>query len=546
MKNVVMYIKKTGVIFLVALCALILFKSCQKDNQEEISDSEVNYSGAIADPNAFFTRFSLPSSGSSKIPTTYDLSYLMPPVRNQGRMGSCVGFALSALKSYHEQLEYGYGYKDDSKIMSPAFIYNQNKEYGDCNSGAQTIKALNFLKSDGCATEIEFPYNENDCYNLPNTIIKQNAIKNKIKEWQGFFFQNNPDVLTEIKYAISQQQPVVIDFKVDAEFTKLNLFSWSNYIWSENSSGDPKENGVSKPGYHCALLVGYDDDIKAFKLYNSWGSIWKNGGYCWVDYNWFLKRVRYAMMTWDEFHKVDIISSINISGSCPAEVYVGSSRNFVMTISNTGTKELNISDFNIKNNTGAFSFVNSKPNFPLILQSGGNYSVSIKFAPTFSGLHSSSFVVNSNADSGQATSSLVGNATPVSSGNNVTCSPGLNTFVGCNEQKTYKTYISATCKTNYFKIKCTQVSKENGSATFVVQTCDDSKWNKGRTYVQIFNNNRSDGYDANSTWLENGSNSVTIIVNNLIFDNSKTKTLVCTLHLNGIEHYCTGELVFNW
>lgn len=62
-----------------------------------------------------------------------------------------------------------------------------------------------------------------------------------------------------MKFAISQMQPIVIDFKVDEEFTKLNIFSWGSVIWKQNNSGDPIQNGVRTPGYHCALLVGYDD-----------------------------------------------------------------------------------------------------------------------------------------------------------------------------------------------------------------------------------------------------------------------------------------------
>jgi uncharacterized protein (TIGR02145 family) len=291
-------------LFLLFVVSSLFVSSCKKDNaitSENNADAEVNFAGAVSDPTASFTPFQLPSGGGTSIPASYDLTSFMPPVRNQKTQGSCVGFCLANLKSYHERLEFGYTYSGDDKIMSPAFIYNQVKAYPDCGSGSNTINALNFLKQKGVSTESDFPYNVNNCSNYPSNTVMTNALKNKIREWQGFTFLNNSNVLYEMKFAISQMQPVVIDFKVDAEFTKLNLFSWGTIIWKENTSGDPTVNGIKTPGYHCALLVGYDDSKNAFKLLNSWGTLWKNDGYCWVDYAWFLKRVRMAFVTWDEF-----------------------------------------------------------------------------------------------------------------------------------------------------------------------------------------------------------------------------------------------------
>ena len=32
-------------------------------------------------------------------------------------------------------------------------------------------------------------------------------------------------------------------------------------------------------------MVGYDEDIKAFKIRNSWGTDWGKGGYAWLSYD---------------------------------------------------------------------------------------------------------------------------------------------------------------------------------------------------------------------------------------------------------------------
>ena len=38
------------------------------------------------------------------------------------------------------------------------------------------------------------------------------------------------------------------------------------------------------------LIVGYDEDRKAFKIVNSWGNNWGNNGFCWISYNFFKKQ----------------------------------------------------------------------------------------------------------------------------------------------------------------------------------------------------------------------------------------------------------------
>ena len=38
---------------------------------------------------------------------------------------------------------------------------------------------------------------------------------------------------------------------------------------------------------HSMVLVGYDDSKKAFNIMNSWGTEWRNNGYCWIEYDLF-------------------------------------------------------------------------------------------------------------------------------------------------------------------------------------------------------------------------------------------------------------------
>src|ERR1043165_6584953 len=77
--------------------------------------------------------------GAGDLPTSQDLSADLPPVGNQGKQSSCVGWAAAyALKSFEEKVE-----TKNTILFSPSFIYNQINNGQD--GGARFIDALNFF-----------------------------------------------------------------------------------------------------------------------------------------------------------------------------------------------------------------------------------------------------------------------------------------------------------------------------------------------------------------------------------------------------------------
>jgi C1A family cysteine protease len=43
--------------------------------------------------------------------------------------------------------------------------------------------------------------------------------------------------------------------------------------------------GTAGPG-HAILIVGWDDSRRAWRIRNSWGSGWCDGGYAWLSYDY--------------------------------------------------------------------------------------------------------------------------------------------------------------------------------------------------------------------------------------------------------------------
>lgn len=230
---------------------------------------------------------SIPFSGQM-LPPSVDLSKDMPPPGQQGKQQSCVGWAVAyALKSYQERLEERYslvdtsGRADPSHVYSPAFIYNQINNGLD--GGSYIIDALNLVWNQGAAPWADMPYSEADYTQRPSDTAKARAQRYRIAEWRKI----DPHELPELKAQLNAGYPIIIGITVDEGF----LSAKPGFIWSADVG--------QKIGAHAAVLVGYDDQRRAFKLINSFGVGWGDGGYGWVTYEHFSRVVNEAYIAKD-------------------------------------------------------------------------------------------------------------------------------------------------------------------------------------------------------------------------------------------------------
>ncbi|CAM1373220.1 C1 family peptidase [Tenacibaculum xiamenense] len=219
-----------------------------------------------------------------ELPNFSDLSADMPPVRSQGIQGSCTAWATTYyLKSYHEKIQHGYDYTTYEHVMSPAFIYNQLVG-GNCDAGSVIPRALELLKTQGVNTWSDFPYSDQECTNLPDATLLEKAAKNKIED---YFLTSVPEDNTDPNYTVINIMKALL---VDKKPVIAGL-DWKNLIFQEEDGETIARSFSTEPVIDCGhavLIVGYDDDIKAFKFINSWGTEWGNEGYGWIDYAFYL------------------------------------------------------------------------------------------------------------------------------------------------------------------------------------------------------------------------------------------------------------------
>ena len=211
------------------------------------------------------------------LPDRVDLSSRLPQPGSQGNQGSCVAWAIAyGARSYYDGLATGQALGPRS-AFSPAYIYNQIRaNRADCSAGSNIENALNLLKTQGVARMEDFPYTEDNCSRPPSARVRASAAANAIRGWKSIRYGQ----IETVKGELYRGNPVVVGMNVPESFHQVR----GSAIFSDTSSANS--------GGHAMTIVGYDDQRGAFKLLNSWGTSWGDGGYGWVDYDSMARRGR--------------------------------------------------------------------------------------------------------------------------------------------------------------------------------------------------------------------------------------------------------------
>lgn len=218
------------------------------------------------------------------VPPKRDLTRYTPLPGSQGRMGSCVGWAVAyAARTQHFVWDNKAARSTTQNIASPAALYNSM--YGvrtNCKNGSNIGVALNFMQTNGVPSIRDFPLNQaNQCQRIMNEGHYNKAERFKIKGWRRVFPRNDEAndkglMITRIRDQVSQYRPVIISM-----YIPTGKFGYSSFRYQgvyDNGNYEDSETG------HAVTIIGYDDTRRAFKIINSWGRKWGNGGYLWISY----------------------------------------------------------------------------------------------------------------------------------------------------------------------------------------------------------------------------------------------------------------------
>ncbi len=192
--------------------------------------------------------------GDMALPKVYCLpDDRIPDVRDQGAVNSCVGFAVTNIMQIFDQIETG-----TRDRFSAGYVYGRCREDDESHEGMIIPNVLDHLKKVGACKEADFPYNEE----MP--IIREMVLEHPeldkmaepyhIAAYEVYAYAMKDKKYQSVKEALYRTQTPIL---ADMDFPG---------------------------GSHAVCIIGWNDTSKQFRILNSWGEDWKDGGLGSVPY----------------------------------------------------------------------------------------------------------------------------------------------------------------------------------------------------------------------------------------------------------------------
>jgi len=234
------------------------------------------------------------------LPSAIDLSPMMPPPVQQ-ELGSCVAHAVGyATRGYYAAIERDTKPGDPANTPSPAFLHSQiagwmpnqprQPDSELCKkSGSSALVAMLYLIDNGSVSNRDVPI---DRICQPDvTSMKVGKNEYSIKDGKVIYVGGkgpfgNPE-LDKIKQSLAAGHPVVIGmsmYKYSAEPGSGTATLQALHADEIYRGSLGKHYGKMDTG-HELVIVAYDDGRQAFRVENSWGTDWADGGFGWIGYD---------------------------------------------------------------------------------------------------------------------------------------------------------------------------------------------------------------------------------------------------------------------
>lgn len=203
---------------------------------------------------------------AAPLPASISLADKMPPVYDQGQLGSCTANAIAAAIDY-ERGRQGWRFMNPSRLF---IYYNERDMEGtvDSDAGAMIRDGLKSVASQGVCVEPFWQYVDDGFrYAVkPSALCYQTAIRHLTLK----YLSPSPD-LANLKAGLAAGWPFVFGFSVYDSFM-TDAVAATGIV----PMPSPAESQV---GGHAVLACGYDDSKNAFKVRNSWSANWGQQGY---------------------------------------------------------------------------------------------------------------------------------------------------------------------------------------------------------------------------------------------------------------------------
>lgn len=220
-----------------------------------------------------------PASVDLRDDTDSDGNVMLPPVGDQGQVGSCLPWTVAyTLMGYYAEKD-----DDHGAPYSPLYLYMRNTSSAP-SAGTNPEQVLTFAAAQGVDTEDDYFQGYYGWQVAPTAAEKANAANYKVTSWDTLWVGPNlagssglaaRQALVEA--ALAAGDPVIIGFDVYSSFDTIH----DTTLYTANS-------GYYRGG-HMVTLVGYDG--QGPWLRNQWGTAWGASGDAHVSWDWVTQNV---------------------------------------------------------------------------------------------------------------------------------------------------------------------------------------------------------------------------------------------------------------
>lgn len=196
-------------------------------------------------------------SEAKGLPLRVDLSAKLPPVFDQGDLGSCTANALCAAMGY----------------IHPGFIGSRLQVYyGErviekdikTDGGAMIRDGVKVLNKTGVAPEKDWPYVPTNFAKKPDAVAVKDSAQHKVATYSRL------TTSADFHNCLAAGFPFVIGFTVYESFE-------SDVVAKSGVVPLPGKNEKTIGG-HAVCVYGYDDAKAVYLVRNSWGDAWGQKG----------------------------------------------------------------------------------------------------------------------------------------------------------------------------------------------------------------------------------------------------------------------------
>lgn len=245
---------------------------------------------------------------AEELPTTIDHRDLCSDVWDQGKLGSCTGFAS---KSAAELVWNVLTPDQKGKFIGSALFqyYNERvlEQTVEEDSGATISDAIKAMMIYGLAPDEDWNYEGyQEKYRLkPSEKAYEDAKEHKdLDKYAQAYIGNDP---LAIKSALFHKHGVIIGVAVYKSFMSPEVAK-SGMVPVPNTFMEDQIGG------HALHVVGYDDTNKWYIVKNSWSAKWGDQGYCYLPYK-YVHNKNLAFEVWSVAKMGAELSSSSASSS---------------------------------------------------------------------------------------------------------------------------------------------------------------------------------------------------------------------------------------